>query len=365
MMYYGKDTIMDVRGIGLLDYLQRYEPDNLRRVSPGVFCTKEHDSLRISNGKWYWFSQGFGGCSALDYLIKVKNLPFTTAMERLHGKAAGMPSFFAPRNHERKLALPTPSPSSERAAAYLLKRGIGQAIIDYCLRTGLLYESLPYHNAVFVGFDARGQPRYAALRGVNSSFKGEARGSDKRFAFRVRAADSAALHVFEGAVDLLSYAALETLDGRFWRRDHLLSLGGVSGNGLPPALGQFLHDERGIRKIGLHLDNDPPGRRAAECIMDCLRGRYALYDLPPPQGKDYIGMTRSAPKYAAARRTITAAMPSRNRQQNKAGKRALWRGFQRVLLLLTCCAPVCIIACIPSYTREVRNGVEHRSPAQR
>ena len=85
MMYYGKDAIMDVRGIGLLDYLQRYEPDNLRRVSPGVFCTKEHDSLRISNGKWYWFSQGFGGCSALDYLIKVKNLPFTTAMERLHG----------------------------------------------------------------------------------------------------------------------------------------------------------------------------------------------------------------------------------------------------------------------------------------
>lgn len=287
MMYYGKDAIMDVRGIGLLDYLQRYEPDNLRRVSPGVFCTKEHDSLRISNGKWYWFSQGFGGCSALDYLIKVKNLPFTTAMERLHGKAAGMPSFFAPRNHERKLALPNPSPSSERAAAYLLKRGIGQAIIDYCLRTGLLYESLPYHNAVFVGFDVRGQPRYAALRGVNSSFKGEARGSDKRFAFRVRAADSAALHVFEGAVDLLSYAALETLDGRFWRRDHLLSLGGVSGNGLPPALGQFLHDERGIRKIGLHLDNDAPGRRAAECIMDCLRGRYALYDLPPPQGKDY------------------------------------------------------------------------------
>lgn len=98
MMYYGKDAIMDVRGIGLLDYLQRYEPDNLRRVSPGVFCTKEHDSLRISNGKWYWFSQGFGGCSALDYLIKVKNLPFTTAMERLHGKAAGMPSFLRPKN---------------------------------------------------------------------------------------------------------------------------------------------------------------------------------------------------------------------------------------------------------------------------
>ncbi len=115
-------------------------------------------------------------------------------------------------------------------------------ITDFQVR--LLYESLPYHNAVFVGFDPGGQPRYAALRGTASPFKGEARGSDKRFAFCIRAPDSPALHVFEGAVDLLSYASLERLDGRDWRQDNLLSLGGVSGKEVPPALGQFLHDGR-------------------------------------------------------------------------------------------------------------------------
>ena len=38
------------------------------------YCTREHDSLKISNGTWYGFSQGVGGVSALDYLIKVKHL---------------------------------------------------------------------------------------------------------------------------------------------------------------------------------------------------------------------------------------------------------------------------------------------------
>ena len=37
-------------------------------------------------------------------------------------------------------------------------------MIDYCIQTGRLYESLPYHDCVFIGRDLKGQPRYAALR---------------------------------------------------------------------------------------------------------------------------------------------------------------------------------------------------------
>ncbi|MEI3121026.1 MAG: DUF3991 domain-containing protein [Eubacteriales bacterium] len=48
-----------------------------------------------------------------------------------------------------------------------------------------MYESLPYHNAVFVGRDRPGQPRYAALRGILGDFKGEAPGSDKRYSFAI------------------------------------------------------------------------------------------------------------------------------------------------------------------------------------
>ena len=36
----------------------------------------------------------------------------------------------------------------------------------YCVNQGILYESLPYHNVVFVGRDEKGQARYAFLRGI-------------------------------------------------------------------------------------------------------------------------------------------------------------------------------------------------------
>ena len=36
-------------------------------------------------------------------------------------------------------------------------------IIQYCLKTGQIYESENYHNVVFVGMDQSGIPRYAAL----------------------------------------------------------------------------------------------------------------------------------------------------------------------------------------------------------
>ena len=69
-------VIEQARQMDLLTYLRHYEPSNLRRVAGNVYCTREHDSLKISNGKWYWWSRGFGGVSALDYLIKVKDYSF-------------------------------------------------------------------------------------------------------------------------------------------------------------------------------------------------------------------------------------------------------------------------------------------------
>ena len=43
-------VIEQARQMDLLSYLQRYEPDNLKHVARNVYCTREHDSLKISNG---------------------------------------------------------------------------------------------------------------------------------------------------------------------------------------------------------------------------------------------------------------------------------------------------------------------------
>lgn len=67
MPYIQPEVIAKAKQMDLLTYLQNYEPQELVHVSGNIYCTKAHDSLRISNGKWCWFSQGIGGKSALDY----------------------------------------------------------------------------------------------------------------------------------------------------------------------------------------------------------------------------------------------------------------------------------------------------------
>ena len=69
MSYIAAEDIAKAKEMDLLTYLRNYEPQELVHVSGNTYCTREHDSLRISNGKWCWFSQGIGGRSALDYAV--------------------------------------------------------------------------------------------------------------------------------------------------------------------------------------------------------------------------------------------------------------------------------------------------------
>ena len=94
MPYYTQEQIEKARQMDLLTYLQNYEPQELVHVAGKTYCTREHDSLKISNGKWMWWSRGFGGASALDYLIEVRGDPFTKAMEKILGQEAETPSLF-------------------------------------------------------------------------------------------------------------------------------------------------------------------------------------------------------------------------------------------------------------------------------
>ena len=205
MAFIPPETIEKARQVDLLTYLKTCEPGELVHISGNHYCTREHDSLKISNGKWYWFSRGFGGYNALDYLIKVKEVPFMEAVERITGQVAYQPRQSTPEPKKPKvLLLPQASPSTSRVHAYLRSRGIDSELIDFCIQTGRLYESTPHHNAVFVGLDRYNKPRYANLRGLGTDFIGDANGSDKRFSFSIPAPGSDTVHLFESAIDLLS-----------------------------------------------------------------------------------------------------------------------------------------------------------------
>lgn len=289
-----KEQIAQAKEIDLLSYLQQYEPQELKRTGPHEYCTITHDSLKISNGKWNWFSRGIGGKTALDYLIKVREMDFVEAVSLLcDGKAAPAVPFQQVKKPEpppKPFELPEPNRDNRAVIAYLQSRGIDPEIIYRCIEAGILYESGEYHNCVFVGRDATGTPRFASVRGTAGNFKMDIEGSDKRYNFVLPSCPPSSRFVamFESAVDALSLATIRKRKTGAWDRYHYLSLSGTS----PLALLQYLTDHPEIDHVYMYLDNDKAGRdgmmklRAALMQNDAFCNHITSAE-PPPIGKDY------------------------------------------------------------------------------
>lgn len=296
MPYIAPEVITEAKRMDLLTYLREYEPGELVRFSSNTYTTRTHDSLKISNGKWMWWSRGIGGKSALDYLIKVRGMDFVEAVQTIMGN--GSVSFPTCKNiksyEEQPLLLPEKSPTTDVVFDYLFGRGIDYEIINHCLEQELIIESLPYHNAVFIGYDENKEPKYAAYRATNQSrIMGDCTGSKKQYSFRLTAENTGEVHLFECAIDLLSYATLMKLEGKDWRQFNLVSLAGVyspkqkiEDSKVPVTLGRLLEKDKTIRRIVLHLDNDIAGRKATKALQTILSDNYEVVDDPPQYGKD-------------------------------------------------------------------------------
>ena len=304
-----KEQVAAARRMTAIEFLRRYRAGDLVKSSAhGEFELKSHDSFKI-NGEsslWHWKSRGIGGKSALDYLLHVEGCSFVEAVRLLCDEQP----VFTPKNHanvERKrppFEPPEKSPTSTRVESYLRCRGISQAVIGHCLQAGILYESLPYHNCVFVGRDADGVPKYAALRGTytyGKQFKAESTGSDKRFGFCIEPAqESGTVAVFEAAIDAMAEMTLTGDAADKYR----LSLGGIyapeDGKPIrpPAALEEFLRRHPQVNRIEFCLDNDPPGRAAAAALARLYGERYRVaVRLPPIEGFDYADLAQAALEY--------------------------------------------------------------------
>ena len=281
------DELKQARQCDLLTYLQATQPQELVELRNSVYCLRSHDSLKISNGKWYWWSRGIGGRSALDYLIEVEGIPLVEAVQKINameGTEKTVPSIYVPSH--KPFVLPERNSNNDRILQYLQMRGIDREVIEMCIAFDTLYEDVR-HNCCFVGFDETRSPRYAMLRSSdpNRSFLQEVAGSDKRFSFSLPPTESTKLYITESAIDALSLYVL-----RGYAPDNYLSIAGAHtprGNTLPLALEHYLSMHQQIESVCLCLDNDRAGIQAAKAIQARLPEQYRTELLPPKEGKDY------------------------------------------------------------------------------
>ena len=288
MGYVAPEIVEEIKKMDLITYLKNYEPNELVRDSRTQYSMKSHSSLKMSNGYWNYFNGGMGGKNAVDYVEKMLGYKFPDSIEYILKKMNGRVPVYVPQ--------PEKNSNENRVKQYLKSRGIDEEIIQKCIDKKLIYEEKHYHNAVFVGYDEEQKPKYAGCRSTNGSkFKNDATGSNKEYSFRIESKQKTdKIFIFEGAIDLLSFASFFKLYGQNWEDKTMISLAGVyqpakiiEQSKVPAAIQKYLDKHPEIKEIVLCLDNDEAGRNATKALQIVLSDKYKITDKPPKICKDY------------------------------------------------------------------------------
>ena len=265
-MTYTKEQIDRANQSDLVSFLQA-QGEQLERAGQ-EYRWKRHDSLTVRENRWYRHSQSKGG-GPIDFVMEFYGKSFLEAVEMLIGERGEAPPPVYPQ-----FRLPPKSPDNQTARNYLTAaRRIDEDVSGFFFSCGDLYEEAAHHNAVFVGRDESGIPRYAHQRGTAGSFRLDVKGSDKAFNFCYRGEDER-LFVFEAPIDLLSFLCLFKKE---WQKQSYLSLGGVGEK----ALLRFLSDRPNIKTVYLCLDSDEAGNDACSRLVKLMPEGYTVHRLIP------------------------------------------------------------------------------------
>ena len=300
--YIPKELVEKAKSLTLLEYLNTYFPEEVVKKSNGTYTTKTHDSLIMSNGLWHRFSNNTGGKSAIDYFCKngysfkeaVKHI-LETMNANTNIEVSSLFQYDKNNNDliKKEIVVPKRNENNIKVIDYLMSRGIDEEIINYCIINNLIYQEKGTEKVVFVGYDNDKNIKYCMLRATNNSRDmKDASGSSKEYSFRLLCDNSTSLHLFESAIDLLSYATLIKQSGFNFRNQNMISLSGVyqtskdiAQSKVPIAIESYLKDNN-IKDIILHFDNDKPGKNATKAFKLLLSDKYEVRDIPAPIGKD-------------------------------------------------------------------------------
>lgn len=291
-----KELVKKAKEIDLLTYFMNKNPSELVKKGIGTYSLKSHDSVIISNNLWHRFSTNQAGKTAVDYLIKVEKMTFLEAVNDVLNMNVKtyIVSKNGTKNELKQIVIPEKADTNKDVIDYLKNRGIDEDIIIECINKKLIYQENKTKNVVFVGYDNNGNIKYAGCRSTNDKrIMRDAKGSSKEYSFRLLSnIKNSTIHIFESAIDLLSYATMLKIKGYNYKNHNLIALAGVyqpSSNieqsKVPKALQNYLNKYPNVQDIVLHLDNDRAGREATKALIFALK-KYNVYDIPAPYGKD-------------------------------------------------------------------------------
>ncbi len=290
---FADDEIIKANNVSIIDYIN----------SLGLETKKTGKTIKIEGygglyidpieNRWNCFLEKKGG-GPIQLAMHLENKTWVDAMKALLGKE--YESQYAKVNRRdiekenrevsRKFILPAKNNTYKHMIAYLIKtRGISTGVVQKFINKKMLYED-EKRNCVFVGYGKDKVPKYANLRGTNTSFdfKGEVKNSNKAYSFNLTNKNSNKIYVFESPIELMSYLTLYRLKfGENKEFNHnMVSLGGTTDI----ALQQLLKKNVNINEIHLCLNNDKAGISATEDIEKKYEDNYKI-ETKYPKLTDY------------------------------------------------------------------------------
>lgn len=280
-IHYTQEQKDKARTTNLVDLLQR-QGEHLKRSGAEYQWRDGSNKVTIRGNLWYHQYEEVGG-DAIDFVRKFYNKDYPKAMEYLLNGYGGTLSVAPPVKHEPKeFEMPLRNDNMRRVYAYLLQqRGLSRDVVNAFAHKQMIYESLPHHNAVFVGYDTEGVPRHAHKRGTGSqsTYKGNAEGCTPEYSFHWNGTSNK-IFLFEAPIDMLSYISMNPYQ---WQTNTYAASCSVADR----VLFQCLKDNPNIKEVYICLDNDTAGQTAAKRISDKLFVQGYKTEILTPTHKDW------------------------------------------------------------------------------
>lgn len=280
-IHYTQEQKDKARTTNLVDLLQR-QGEHLKRSGAEYQWRDGSNKVTIRGNLWYHQYEEVGG-DAIDFVRKFYNKDYPEAMEYLLNGYGGTLSVAPPVKREPKeFEMPLRNDNMRRVYAYLLQqRGLSREVVNVFAHKQMIYESLPHHNAVFVGYDTEGVPRHAHKRGTGSqsTYKGNAEGCTPEYSFHWNGTSNK-IFLFEAPIDMLSYISMNPYQ---WQTNTYAASCSVADR----VLFQCLKDNPNIKEVYICLDNDTAGQTAAKRISDKLFVQGYKTEILTPTHKDW------------------------------------------------------------------------------
>jgi len=236
----------------------------LEKSSRGSYHAKKSGGLYIFPDNNIYYSHTGGKGDAIKFVQEYGNMSFIEAVKYLLGQSHL--SYIKPQVHvptqKKELRLPRKDYNNYQVFKYLTKeRGIDDEIAKEMFKQNKIYQGTYFSKSsekwekvcVFLGFDNENEAKYCSMRGIEkgSEIKYDKTGSSKSYPF-VMEGMSNKLFALESPIEVIAHATLTKLNGKNYRKDHRISLGGMAW--IP--LDKYLKNHPEIDTIVFGLNND-------------------------------------------------------------------------------------------------------------